>query len=242
VPYHSPIHPGRVVTTFIGIDAIIGILTGNGASYVSNSTISENKRTIGKNLLKAALILQLASMASFVAIAARYQYKCRKAGVMNRNLRTILTTLYASCTLISIRTIYRTVEYFMVASLNAQTNFEKISPIIKHEAFFWVFESTLMLINSVMMNVFHPSRFLPRNNKIFLAEDGVTEVEGPGYDDKRPFIITLFDPFDIAGLITRRDKKNRYWENGTATAATATTAQELQNEKGTMSTGSKVAV
>ncbi|KAH0562206.1 hypothetical protein GP486_003095 [Trichoglossum hirsutum] len=242
VPYHSPLHPGRVVTTFIGIDAVIGALTGNGAANVSNSSLPQSKVTMGKNLLKAALILQLASMAGFVAIAARYQYKCRQTGVLSPNLRTVLITLYTSCALISIRTIYRTVEYFMVASLNANTNFKKISPIIKHEAFFWVFEATLMLLNSVLMNTFHPSRFLPRNNKIYLSEDGVTEIEGPGYDDKRPFLVTLFDPFDIAGLITRRDKKNRYWENGTSTAAAATATQEPQNEKVSANTVSNGAV
>ncbi|KAI9764825.1 MAG: hypothetical protein M1839_005702 [Geoglossum umbratile] len=235
VPYHTPIHPGRVVTTFIGIDAVIGALTGNGASYVSNSSLTEKKMNMGKNLLKAALLLQLASMGAFVAIAARYQYKCRKTNVLNRNLKTVLIVLYTSCTLITIRTIYRTVEYFEVASLNAHTNFKKISPIIKHEPFFWVFESTLMLLNSVLMNSFHPSRFLPRNNKIYLAEDGVTEIEGPGYDDKRPFILTLFDPFDIAGLITGRDRKTKYWEADNNTASSTAAAQEPQNEKSTPS-------
>ena len=217
VPYFSPIHPGRVVTTFIGIDAAIGALTGNGASLVSNSQNTPAKQTLGKNLLKAALLLQLASMAAFVAIAARYQWKCKKAGVLNRNLRTVLTILYTSCTLISIRTIYRTVEYFAAASLNVYSgNIQKISPVLKHEQFFWVFEAMIMIFNSVLMNVFHPSRFLPRNNKIYLAKDGVTEIEGPGYDDKRPFLLTLFDPFDLWGLVIGRDK-DKYWERGVNT-------------------------
>ena len=57
--------------------------------------------------------------------------------------------------------------------------------------------------------------YLPRSNKVFLAEDGVTEVEGPGYEDKRNFLVTLADPFDIGGLIRGRDKV-RYWETGTS--------------------------
>ena len=69
-----------------------------------------------------------------------------------------------------------------------------------------------MLCNSVLINTFHPSRFLPPNNKIYLAEDGVTEIEGPGFEDKRPFLLTLFDPFDVVGLVRGVDKKNRYWE------------------------------
>jgi hypothetical protein len=220
VPYFSPLHPGRVVTTFVGIDAAIGALTGNGASLVANNTISQRRQTLGKNLLKAALLLQIASMAGFVAIAVRYHRKCKKAGVLNRNLRTVLIVLYTSCTLITIRTIYRTVEYFAAASLNVYSgDFKHISPVLRHEEFFWVFEAMVMLSNSVLMNVFHPSRYLPRNNKIYLAEDGVTEIEGPGYDDKRLFIVTLFDPFDIWGLFTGRDK-DKYWERGVNTRDT----------------------
>ncbi len=55
-------------------------------------------------------------------------------------------------------------------------------------------------------------RFLPRNNRIYLAEDGVTEIEGPGYEDKRPFIVTFFDPFDIHGMLKGRNMNRRFWD------------------------------
>ena len=69
-----------------------------------------------------------------------------------------------------------------------------------------------MLTNSALLNVRHPARFLPRSNKIYLAQDGVTEIVGPGYEDKRNFLLTIFDPFDIVGLVKGRDKGARYWE------------------------------
>ena len=69
-----------------------------------------------------------------------------------------------------------------------------------------------MIINSVLLNVRHPAQFLPRNNKIYLAQDGVTEIEGPGYEDKRQFLWTILDPFDIVGLMKGRDKGARYWD------------------------------
>lgn len=69
-----------------------------------------------------------------------------------------------------------------------------------------------MLANSVLMNARHPLRYLPRSNKIYLARDGVTEIEGPGYSDKRMFIMTLLDPFDIVGMIRRKDQQTRFWE------------------------------
>jgi len=62
------------------------------------------------------------------------------------------------------------------------------------------------------MNFHHPMRFLPRDNKIYLAEDGVTEIKGPGYEDKRNFIVTMFDPFDLVGMFRGRNMNQRFWE------------------------------
>jgi hypothetical protein len=49
-------------------------------------------------------------MACFVAIAGKYHRNVRKRGIMTWKLERPLITLYASCVLITIRTIYRTVE------------------------------------------------------------------------------------------------------------------------------------
>lgn len=68
-----------------------------------------------------------------------------------------------------------------------------------------------MVINSYLMNLYPPAKYLPTNHKIYLAMDGKTEVEGPGIIDKRPFLASWLDPFDIYGIIRKRDQKNRYW-------------------------------
>jgi len=214
VPYHSPIHPGRVLTTFGGLSAIIEALNGNGAAYVANTSLPQSKQDTGKALLKAALCLQLGVLACFVSLAAYFHYKCKRAGQLPRNLNAVLITLYCSSALIGSRTIYRTYEYFSIASLNFSTivNVHSLSPVIRYEWFFYVFEATLMVINSFLMNLHHPMRFLPRDNKIYLAEDGVTEIKGPGYQDRRNFIVTMFDPFDLVGMLRGRNMNQRFWE------------------------------
>ncbi|KIY50954.1 hypothetical protein FISHEDRAFT_71257 [Fistulina hepatica ATCC 64428] len=219
VPYNAPLHPGRVVSTFIGLDAVTAALTGAGAGRVANSSLSQRQINLGKHLIEAALILQICAMALYISVAAHFHHNCIKDGSINRNLRMVLRTLYTSCTLISIRTIYRTVEYFSAASINVYdiTNINQISPVLRHEWFFWVFEATVMLLNSTLLNVFNPSRYLPRNNKIYLARDGVTEIEGPGYKDDRPFLLTVVDPFDVVGIITgRHSHKDQFWDLPTA--------------------------
>jgi len=193
--------------------AVIEAITANGASRVANSDASKSTQETGKGLLKAALILQLALMVGFVALAGRFHYNCARAGVLNKKVKRALYVLYTSCTLITIRTIYRTVEYFSAASLTV-ADIKHISPVLTEEWFFWVFETVVMFSNTLLLNVFHPMRWLPRSNKIYLAEDGVTEIEGPGYQDRRHWIMTVIDPFDVVGLITKRGKQERYWEEG----------------------------
>lgn len=81
-----------------------------------------------------------------------------------------------------------------------------------HEAFFYVFDGALMIINTVMFNIMHPMMILPNSNKVYLATDGCTERIGPGWMDKRNFFVTLIDPFDIVGLVMNKDKKKKFWE------------------------------
>jgi hypothetical protein len=216
VPYHSPIHPGRVVTTFSAISTIVESLNGSGVSLSVNTSNPESTQNVGKALLKAALITQLAIMCLFVFLATHFHRRCYKAGLLRKNLKSVLITLYCSCALITIRTIYRTYEYYSLAAISITPGFDPntdISPVVRYEWYFWVFESLIMLANSVLLNARHPGRYLPKNINIYLAEDGVTEIEGPGYLDKRPFLITLIDPFDLMGLVRGRDKKERYWEH-----------------------------
>ncbi|KAJ5239997.1 hypothetical protein N7468_004616 [Penicillium chermesinum] len=216
IPYHSPIHPGRVFTTFIALGIVIEVITANGAAHVASAGSSESEQNIGKGLLKAALILQLALMTGFVALAGRFHYNCKRGGVLSRNIKRCLVVLYISSTLITIRTIYRTVEYFSAASLNTQDGPQNVSPILQHEWFFWFFETVFMYSNTTLLNVFHPMRSLPYSNKVYLATDGVTEIEGPGYEDPRNKFVTFVDPFDIYGLVVKRGKKQNFWETAHA--------------------------
>ncbi|KAI0127951.1 RTA1 like protein-domain-containing protein [Xylariales sp. AK1849] len=215
VPYHSPIHPGRVLTTFAAISMVIEALNGNGAAYTANQSLSEDKRDVGKALLKAALLLQIIVVVLFVSLATHFQVKCRRNGINSTKVNNALTTLHISTAIITVRTIYRIIEYFDLSNMNFWApGFDpmSMSPIIRYEWFFYVFEASLMLINSVMLNVRHPRRWLPKSTKVYLAKDGATEVIGPGYKQERNFFVTLLDPFDIYGMMKGKDKETRFWD------------------------------
>ncbi|KAH6886496.1 hypothetical protein B0T10DRAFT_530665 [Thelonectria olida] len=214
VPYHSPLHPGRVLTTFGFLSAIIESLNGWGASYSANQSLSDGEIKTGHALIKTSLILQIVVAVLFIALATIFHRRCLANGIKNDRLNIPLVTLYTSISLILVRTIYRIVEYFGVAELRFGPGFDpmSMSPIIRYEWFFYVFEAAIMLANVVMFNLRHPRHFLPKSNKIYLAQDGVTEVEGPGFKDPRPFWMTLVDPFDIRGIVTGQSKQERFWE------------------------------
>jgi len=67
-----------------------------------------------------------------------------------------------------------------------------------------------MYLNVLILNIFHPGRFLPKGDKTYLDARG-QEVESAkdrgGWKDDRPWYITLFDPFNLHGLI--HDHKER---------------------------------
>lgn len=216
VPYHAPLHPGRVLTTFGAISIVIESLTGWGASYTANQSLTDSQRQIGHGLIKASLLMQLAVLTCFITLAVTFHRRCSKAGIRDRRLQQPLYTLYASSALILARTIFRVVEYFGISNLRySDPDFDpsSMTPLVRYEWWFLVFEGALMLLNSFMFNIRHPRMFLPERSTTYLAVDGKTEVEGPGWRDPRPFWQTVVDPFDIRGLVTGRiGKMERFWE------------------------------
>ncbi|KFY72394.1 hypothetical protein V499_07481 [Pseudogymnoascus sp. VKM F-103] len=215
MPHLSPLHPHRTLTLFLGLSVGVEVLTANGAAQsITGSTVA--KQDTGKALLKAALVLQLGVMGLLLAVAGTYHRRAARAGILTRHegkadIRNVLITLYCSCGLITVRTIYRTVEYFFAAALHPPYDAgEVISPLIRYEWFFWVFEGMLMIANSALLNWRHPGKYLPKRNNIFLRPDG-TERVGEEFKDQRPALLVVFDPLDLIGLVLRRDKK--WWED-----------------------------
>jgi hypothetical protein len=112
LPYLSPMHPGRVWTAFIALDAVVGDLAGIGAAYESNRSNSPSKLQIGINLVRASLILQLAMFLAFVLLVAIFHKRCIRACVLNKRTKMIVYLLYASSFLILLRNTFRTATSF----------------------------------------------------------------------------------------------------------------------------------
>ncbi|KAL5335319.1 hypothetical protein BJX70DRAFT_401734 [Aspergillus crustosus] len=175
MPYLSPLPPNRVLSTFGGIMLLVELLNGLGVSLASNPSSASSQQTLGSNMTIAAIALQLAVIITFVILAGVFHHRCRKAGLTPKAAMVPLRTLYMSMGLIFIRCIYRAVEHsgHTTKDLDSIQFLRELTPILRYEWFFYVFEATLMLLNSVLWNIWSPGRFLPQSYSVYLGRDGV---------------------------------------------------------------------
>jgi hypothetical protein len=177
-------------------------LIGNGAWRMANSSGTPSSRLVGAHMVTASLCLQATLFGAFGLLAANFHRRASKAGVLKHDLKVVLRVMYVSASIVTIRCVYRLVEYLSGWD----------SAIYKNEVYFWIFEASIMFINTALLNIFHPGKRLPRSTDVFLARDGITERMGPGWKDDRPWLVTVFDPFDAWGLVRGRDKERRFWD------------------------------
>jgi hypothetical protein len=193
--------------------AIVETLNSLGVALSSNPTSSRSQQELGRHLTIAALAIQLVVIVIFVILAAISHRRCAEANIHAKAVTTSLITMYISMSLIMIRCIYRLVEDLgnTTVHLDDPKSLRSLSPILRHEWFFYIFEATLMLINSVLWNVWNPSRYLSRNYHVYLAQDGRTEVEGEDKPDDRPFLAKAGFVLTF-GILFRRKIENQPFE------------------------------
>ncbi|KPM44171.1 hypothetical protein AK830_g2349 [Neonectria ditissima] len=214
VPHLTPLAPNRVLSTFGGLMALVETLNALGVSLGSNPTSSDSTQKLGSNLMIAALSIQLGVIVIFVILAAIFHRRCFKANIHARAVSTSLTTLYVSMALILVRCIYRLVEHLgnTTVKLDDTESLKTVSPILRHEWFFYIFEGTLMLANSFLWNIWNPGRYLPGNYLVYLAQDGRTEIQGEEVPDARPLIAKVGSVMTFGALFRKENKDNRPFE------------------------------
>lgn len=193
VPYLAPLPPGRVLSTFGGLMLVVETLNSVGVALSTNRSPDHNSQELGGQITIAALAIQLGVIIILFVLAAIFHRRCAKANIHARAISTPLTTLYVSMALILIRCIYRLVEHFgnTTVRVGDAESLMALSPILRYEWYFYVFEASLMLINSVIWNVWNPGRYLPINRHIYLARDGKTELEAKVQQAGRPWLALL---------------------------------------------------
>ncbi|KAF2150269.1 hypothetical protein K461DRAFT_281510 [Myriangium duriaei CBS 260.36] len=215
LPYHAPLHPGRVVTTFILLSAMVEGISAAGGSRISASKNDKSLLPTGVNLLNAALLLQCCVELFFLFLTTQLHRNARKTGTLPHHVKVMLGALYTTSTMILVRCIFRVVQGFQIKTCILGGT---CGLAITQEALFWVFEVANITLFVTAWVVFPPGKYLPHTDKVFLDKsDGKTERMGPGFssEDSRPWIVTVFDPFNIYGKIKGTDKDTTmipFWE------------------------------
>jgi hypothetical protein len=118
--------------------------------------------------------------------------------------------LYASMALVLVRCVYRLVEHASsgagAVDLKSLEALRRLSVVRRYEWWFYVFETALMLGNSVLWNVWHPGRYLPKGTGVYLAEDGTMERERVRDRDGRGWLARAGN-VGTFGLLFRRRKE-----------------------------------
>ncbi|KAG8687598.1 hypothetical protein FRC09_013400 [Ceratobasidium sp. 395] len=165
---HGIVRHGLITKIFVGADVVAILTQATGGSMLSgNGGISTIK--LGRAILIVGLALQVISFGIFMFIAVTFDVKTRRSlGDKMNTIRPLIWAFYVSALLIIIRSIYRTIEF---STINFNFD-EQQGYAITHEWLFYVFDSLLIIIATVVFNLVHPANYLP--NRKGLRMDGTT--------------------------------------------------------------------
>ena len=223
LPYHAPLNPHRVLSTFVILGAVVETLTANGAAESAGANRTESQRKRGLALIKAALILQGVIEVCFLALLALLVHRCRRHCYTNgrkglpSNVARVSFVLAVTSVMMLVRCIYRAAEGFLDSDCPPDNPY--CSSVEHTEAYFYIFEAANILLFLALLALpqLNPGKNLPSKTKIFLDPvDGQTLRLGPDWKDPRPWFITVADPFGLSYLIAQlRGKEveaDKFWE------------------------------
>jgi hypothetical protein len=129
-----------------------GVMAGGSLSAVHN----------GEKIVIAGLVIQILCFGFFVVTCVGFHRRVNKfpterSLVFGSPWRKHLRILYAANLLILIRSVFRLIEYAMGNN----------GYLLRHEAFLYVFDGTLMLAVMVLFNVIHPSGLFTKKGESF---------------------------------------------------------------------------
>ncbi|RFU32805.1 hypothetical protein B7463_g3580, partial [Scytalidium lignicola] len=145
------IYSHRIALIFVWADVITFVIQLAGAVMVSIPD-SSYANSIGKSVYMGGVGLQQASLLSFLLLAILFHRRLRSGFLVSGDTlwHPILFALYTVVTLITIRTVYRLVEFS--AGLNGT--------IPTHEWFMYVFDTLPMFCAILVLAVWHPGSVL----------------------------------------------------------------------------------
>ncbi|KXJ94376.1 RTA1 like protein-domain-containing protein [Microdochium bolleyi] len=151
---HSLIPLRWLTKIFVTIDIIAFLLQGGGGGILGVAKDLGTMHT-GESVIIAGLFVQLVGFSVFIAVAGVFHHRILRAPTaasMNRDIpwQRYLIVLYLVSALILVRSVFRAIEYIQGFGGYLQST----------ELFLYVFDSTLMFLVMLALNLYHPSRII----------------------------------------------------------------------------------
>ncbi|KZL64344.1 7-aminocholesterol resistance protein rta1 [Colletotrichum incanum] len=146
----------RLTHIFVGCDVVAFCIQGAGSGVASGGSWTGMLKKVGTKILIAGLVVQVFCFGVYLCVLVRFHVL---AGRMEREgaprgWKRVLGGVYCSSGLILLRSLYRVVEF--AEGMDGYA--------FRNEWLFWAFEALPMLIAIAVFGVWHPSKYLGRNN------------------------------------------------------------------------------
>ncbi|KAF7526201.1 hypothetical protein G7054_g10852 [Neopestalotiopsis clavispora] len=191
IPHLSPFSSRKILVVFGGLTAFVELLSVLGVPLAADPAAGTDQQAAGKGLIIAAVALQVMAVIFFYIVSGTIRRSILNARITSPAVTTPMIVLFVSTLLLLIRTAYRLVNSIADSYTHSRPDDDLVSaqesssPMLRYEWIFYVFEATLILVNSVIWNLWHPGRYMPKNQRTHLALDGKTEVQGAEQPDNR---------------------------------------------------------
>jgi len=138
---------------FVILDIVAFLVQLFGASTASGTNIKRSQIMMGLHIYMGGVGFQELFIIMFSGLLVRFHLRLRREMPVNEQAQPLrlLYVVYAALVLITIRIIFRLIEYS-----NGIT-----STIPNHEAYMYILETTPMLIAVLLFNIVHPGAIMP---------------------------------------------------------------------------------
>ncbi|KAG8995743.1 hypothetical protein FRB90_000098, partial [Tulasnella sp. 427] len=167
----------KITATFVGADVFAILTQASGGGLLAGANGNLDRMQLAQEVLLFGLALQVVTFGIFAFAAIAFDIRSSRSPSLRlfkeemKSMRKLWLAFYISSFLITLRSIYRTVEFgdlkLTAGSFNAQ------GYVYTHEWLLYVCDSIPIFISVVFFCIYHPGRWLP--TKKGLRMDGTYE-------------------------------------------------------------------
>jgi len=171
----------RITKIFVAADVFAILTQGMGGAILAGANGNIDHMKNAKNILLGGLALQVITFGFFLFVAIAFHVRSNRAPALKpfgnemRRLQLLWLAFYVSGILITLRSIYRTIEFGEVNFTPGENDPQGY--VITHEWPFYVFDAVPIFFSILALAIFHPGMYLP-SKKGTRVDGGFEEQPG----------------------------------------------------------------